>query len=101
MDDRLFMEYEVSLTEGVASYDSRRTVEPDFDAAARSGSSGKPVVVEFTGVLSDRKLDIEFVPKSGSRNNGSAPVVNFIEVIAENVVKAMRDNESREEKIGL
>ena len=55
----------------------------NFDVAGEAGSSHGPVVREFSGIEADKTLDIEFVPKANSPDSRHAPLINFIEILAE------------------
>jgi len=58
-----------------------RTVAQDFDLAQATANSDKAIIREFRDIAVNGNLVLELVPAASDQNEGSAPILNCIEII--------------------
>ena len=63
-----------------------KVVMNDFDIVSEAGKPNKAVVKEFKGIQVKEDLVIELVSKKGNPQKDQAPVINFIEIIRQDVI---------------
>ena len=62
-----------------------KVVAESFDILETAGKVNRAVVKEFKGVRAESVLVLELLPKSANPQMNQAPIINFIEVIREDV----------------
>jgi outer membrane protein assembly factor BamB len=64
-----------------------KSVLNDFDILKTAGAPDKAVIKEFKGINVEDNLTVEFIPKTPNPSMTQAPLINFIEVIREDVAE--------------